>query len=394
MKPHATFPGPREPQSVLLLDDDLMITDGLAAGLEREGRTVITCNDVEAAELIVERFRPSHVVADIRLSGPFGCEGLDFIRFARTHSPQTRVILMSGDGSEALQLEASERGGVAFLRKPFEVQELDSILDLMASSDLAPMTADHHLIRMPLFDEIIGSQDLHPFFQPIVTLDGSASVVGYESVARYRSDSPFRNPELLFKYAMRKNRVSDLEFVCIASTIDSVELLPKDSLIFINVHPHVFASGRKLSERLFADAERNGLDLGRVVLEITEQSSLADTRPVLQAIDTLREAGIRFAFDDVGIAYSHLPLIGKVRPSFLKISQDFGIAFETDPTKTKIVKNILSLAADFDCQVILEGIEDVTTAHAAAELQIPLGQGFLFGRPAHASSFTGAAKSA
>ena len=44
---------PRESQLVLLIDDDVMITEGLSAGLEREGRTVITCNDVESAQLIV-----------------------------------------------------------------------------------------------------------------------------------------------------------------------------------------------------------------------------------------------------------------------------------------------------------------------------------------------------
>ena len=106
----------RESQLVLLLDDDVAITEGLSIGLEREGRTIITCNDVESAELIVERLHPSHIVADIRISGPFGFEGLDFIRFAKKHTPDSRIILISGDAGEALQLEASERGAAAFLK--------------------------------------------------------------------------------------------------------------------------------------------------------------------------------------------------------------------------------------------------------------------------------------
>src|SRR5687768_6945078 len=126
----------RDSQLILLIDDDLMVTEGLAAGLEREGRTIITCNDVESAQLIVERLSPSHIVTDVRISGPFGFEGLDFIRHAKRHSPESRVILMTGDAPEALQLEASERGAVAFLRKPFGVEELESILNLMASSEL------------------------------------------------------------------------------------------------------------------------------------------------------------------------------------------------------------------------------------------------------------------
>ena len=111
-------------QIVLILDDDLMITEGLAAGLCGTGRTLITCNDLEGAEMIVEWMKPSHVVSDVRLSGAYGFEGLDFIRFIKRTSPDTRIILMTGDAPEAMQLEASERGAVAFLRKPFEVAEL------------------------------------------------------------------------------------------------------------------------------------------------------------------------------------------------------------------------------------------------------------------------------
>jgi EAL domain-containing protein (putative c-di-GMP-specific phosphodiesterase class I) len=133
-----------------------------------------------------------------------------------------------------------------------------------------------------------------------------------------------------------------------------------------------------------------GVSLDRVVLEITEQGSLAKTFSLMQPVEELRQLGIRFAFDDVGVAYSHLPLIADIRPSFLKISQHFGTGFETDPTRMKIVMNLLSLARDFNCQLILEGIEDQSTADAAAELGIPLGQGFLFGRPADATAFAGA----
>ncbi|MGZ7031705.1 MAG: hypothetical protein ACXVIJ_06995, partial [Thermoanaerobaculia bacterium] len=88
--------GPHDHQIVLLLDDDVMITEGLAAGLSRPGRTLITANDLEGGELIVEWLKPSHVVSDVRLTGEFGYEGLDFIHFVKQISPDTRIILMTG----------------------------------------------------------------------------------------------------------------------------------------------------------------------------------------------------------------------------------------------------------------------------------------------------------
>lgn len=371
-----------ESQVVLVLDDDPMITEGLAAGLERDGRTLITCNDIESAEMMVERFHPSHVVADIRLSGPFSFEGLDFIRYVGRHAPASRVILMSGDTPEALQLEGSERGAVAFLKKPFEIDELDSILNLISCSPLSMTSDENRLIRVPLIDEIIRSTHLRPFFQPIVSLDGADTRIGYESLARFHSNSPLRNPDMLFRYAGKKNRVVDLEFACISGTLAVANSVSRSGLIFMNMHPAVFAAGRELADTLERYAILGDVSLERIVLEITEQGLLPDSRTLFETIDYLRDIGVRFALDDIGVAYSHLPLIGKIRPSFLKISQDFGTGFERDPAKTKLVSNIVSLAQDFDCDVILEGIEERSTATAATALGIALGQGYLFGRPA------------
>jgi EAL domain-containing protein (putative c-di-GMP-specific phosphodiesterase class I) len=381
MKPRGEETG-RESQFVLLLDDDVMITEGLAAGLEREGRTVVTCNDIESAELIVQRFQPSHIVADIRISGQFGFEGLDLIRYAKRHAPESRVILISGNAPEELQMEASQRGAVAFLQKPFSVEELDAMLDMISASALTRSADERGVIRIPLLHEILDSADLRPFFQPIVALDGTGRHMGYESLARYRTDTPLRNPVMLFQYAARKQRVPDLEFACMKTTMEAAPSLPPESLLFMNVHPDALGSGSRLTEALVSDEVQSGIGLDRVVLEITEQGSLTETPVLLRTIEELREHGVRFAFDDVGVAYSHLPLIGKIRPSFLKISQDFGSSFETDTTKTKIVMNLRSLAQDFNCDLILEGIEHFSTAQAAAELKIPYGQGFYFGRPA------------
>ncbi|MFA6958413.1 MAG: EAL domain-containing protein [Thermoanaerobaculia bacterium] len=373
-----------ESQLVLIVDDDEMITEGLAAGLEREGRTLITCNDIESAELVVERMYPSHIVADVRFSGPFAYEGLDFIGFAKKHAPETRIILISGDAPEALQLEASERGAVAFLKKPFPVSELDGMLDLLHCSATSALGGYARVIRMAPLDEIIRSDQLRPQFQPIVRLDGAPAVFGYEALARYRTDSFLRDPSLLFKYASRKNRVVELELACMSRALHDGAALSRKGLLFLNVHPAAFASA-DFHETVASQARGAGVDPARIVLEITEQGSLANKPAVIRNVGELRELGVRFAFDDLGMAYSHLPMMDAVRPSFLKVSQDFGTSFEKDTTRTKIVMNILSLARDFESDLILEGIEEESTAVMATHLSIPLGQGYYFARPAEAS---------
>ena len=242
---------------------------------------------------------------------------------------------------------------------------------------------------MTLLDDILRSDALRPQFQPVMRLGPAPFVFGYEALARFRADSPLRDPEVLFKYASRKHRVVELELACIARALHDGAALAKKGLLFINVHPDVFASGASFRDTIVSQAERVGVALDRVVLEITEQSSLAHTPGVIKTINDLHALGIRFAFDDVGVAYSHLPLMDAVRPSFLKVSQHFGTGFEKDPTRMKIVMNLLSLANDFKCDLILEGIEDESTATMAAHLGIPLGQGYFFARPGDPSAFAG-----
>jgi EAL domain-containing protein (putative c-di-GMP-specific phosphodiesterase class I) len=184
--------------------------------------------------------------------------------------------------------------------------------------------------------------------------------------------------------------VTDLEIACVRDSIHSGAALARTAPLFLNIHPSAFAPANRLHDAVIAEAENAGVSLNRIVLEITEQGSLSDERGALHTIDRLRALGVRFAFDDIGVSYSHLPLIGKVRPSFLKISQHFGTGFESDPTKRKIVRNLIALASEFESDLILEGVESEATANAAKELGIKYAQGFWFAMPADASTFAAA----
>ncbi|HVR43015.1 MAG TPA: response regulator [Thermoanaerobaculia bacterium] len=119
---------PSERETILIVDDDAEITDGLAAALESETRRIITCNDVESAQLVLERMAVHMLVSDVRFSGPFAFEGLDIIGFAREKAPEVRIVLMSGTGNREIETEAFRRGATAFLHKPFDVGSLEALL--------------------------------------------------------------------------------------------------------------------------------------------------------------------------------------------------------------------------------------------------------------------------
>ena len=362
---------------LLIVDDEPDIGCGLAAALECDGRRIVVCRDMESAQIMLETEPVTDVVTDVMLSGPFGFEGLNFIAEIIRVAPSARVILMTGRISDALVAEAERRGADAVLSKPFTIDVLIPLLTV--PSDTTPPS----LTILPTLDEVIESKDLRPHFQPIVSLvDGVTH--GVESLARFRAGGPFTRPDLLFAYAARRNGVSGLEAACIEETMREAVTFPDSLPLFMNIHPAAL-DGPGAVVALESSAKQSGIDLSRVVLEITEQQEIRQSPALFDAIDRLRGLGVRFAFDDVGVAYSHLPLIERIRPEYLKISQLFGTRFEADPTLTKIVRNLVALGAEFSCAMIIEGVEDASTADAAREIGIPFGQGWLFGRPADAA---------
>ncbi|MBV9184323.1 MAG: EAL domain-containing protein [Acidobacteria bacterium] len=360
-------------QTLLVVDDDPTVGLGLAVALERNGRRIIVCRDLESAQIILGSEPVTDIVTDVKLSGPFRFEGLDFITEIMSVAPSARVILMTGHSSEELVAEAERRGADAVLSKPFGTEVLEPLLS-DASGDEVPS-----LVMVPTLDEVIVSDDLRPRFQPIVLL-ADRSIHAVESLARYRAGAPFVRPDLLFEYATRRKDVARLEAACIETTMRAAVTFPESIRLFLNIHPAAL-DDIGIAATLAASARQNGVHLARVVLEITEQQELRQTPSLFEAIEQLRNLGVRFAFDDVGVAYSHLPLIEKIRPAYLKISQLFGTQFESDPTKLKIIRNIVALGVEFDCDVIIEGIEDASSEIAARDLGIKFGQGYLFGRP-------------
>src|SRR5687768_7130314 len=143
---------------LLILDDDIHIGEAMTMALERESRTIFLCRDVETAQLVVERTPLTHIVTDVKLTGPFGFEGLDFIDHVKRHAPAATIILMTGSPSPELEIEARSRGAVAFLTKPFDLAELEFLLGVPEPGS-EERDQQAQVIRIPTIAEIVASPD-------------------------------------------------------------------------------------------------------------------------------------------------------------------------------------------------------------------------------------------
>jgi EAL domain-containing protein (putative c-di-GMP-specific phosphodiesterase class I) len=366
-------------QTLLIIDDDPHVCAGLAAALEAPGRDIIVCRDFEAAAMVVERFPLTHVITDIKFTGPFRYEGLEVVDLVKRQISTASIIVMTGHATDELRAEAQARGADFVVAKPFSVAEIEHLLPLPSPNGGGSVTF------VPTIDEIIEGDLLAPVFQPLVWTENPSFAVGFEALARLRSASIFSEPETLFRYAMAKGRVTDLELAAAERSIAMGRWLSRIGILSINIHPLLFSDADRFSDSLMQSCLRAGVSPERVVLEITEQASLPDVQTVHAVAAIMRSHGFRFAFDDVGSGYSHLRAIAAVQPAYLKISQHFGTSCEGNEANRKIVENVEALGRSFSSEVVLEGIETEQTASFARELGIRFGQGFLYDRPTDVS---------
>ncbi|HEY0159192.1 MAG TPA: EAL domain-containing protein [Thermoanaerobaculia bacterium] len=367
-------------ETVLILDRDREAATSTASRLAREGRLILTGSDAAVGSLVLARMPVSSLHTDAQLDGPFSVAVLDLVADARRRAAACDIVVSSREElAPSWCAEATRRGATQIVRRPVERRS-------------ARRRTKGTLLHIPTIDELIASAHLLPAFQPIVDVGGdNPSGHGYESLARFDDGAlSFCDPQFLFDYARLTGRTAELELACLRRTLRQARSLPSGAKLFINLHPHVLDEGERLTRTLVQEAGDNGVALRNVVLEITEQEKLAATAPVCAAFESLRAHGVQFALDDVGNGYSHLDRIECVKPAYLKVSHEFGTDFEKNPVRRKIIGNILSLAHDFDCEVVLEGIESAETSGAAHDIGARYAQGFFYARPQQAAAFESA----
>lgn len=112
---------------LLLLDDEETILFAFRNYFTRCGFEVDCARELEEAEALVTHIDFDLIIADVCLSSPGSMEGLEFVRFVRTRTPRTRMIVITGYDDHGVSSEAFRRGADAFVAKPRPLAEIAKI---------------------------------------------------------------------------------------------------------------------------------------------------------------------------------------------------------------------------------------------------------------------------
>jgi len=109
---------------ILIVDDEEPVREAATEYLTAHGFAVDAAGELEEAEALLATTRYAVMIADVRLSGMHGREGLELLRFARRRTADIRVIVMTAHAAGDLEREARRRGADEFVEKPLSLAEL------------------------------------------------------------------------------------------------------------------------------------------------------------------------------------------------------------------------------------------------------------------------------
>lgn len=129
-------PSNAQPNRVLVVDDDPIVADSLAEFLAAEGydaTTAFNASEAKHALTAAATGDPDHaprpfavVISDVAMPGE---SGMDLLKHAATHHPETAFIMLTGYGQVEGAVESIRLGAVDYLTKPVVDEELRLALE-------------------------------------------------------------------------------------------------------------------------------------------------------------------------------------------------------------------------------------------------------------------------
>lgn len=194
--------------TLLIIDDEKNIREGLAANFEMEDYNVKTAASGQEGLALIEKGDIDLVITDLRMNG---MSGEEVLKKVTAETPGIPVIILTGHGSIDAAVDAMRHGAYDFLTKPLNLEQLGLIVKRALAG--REMSLQHQQLKQELEDssalkQMIGTSQAMRRVQETIrkVADSKASVlitgesgVGKELVANaIHNLSSRKNKNMIF----------------------------------------------------------------------------------------------------------------------------------------------------------------------------------------------------
>ncbi|MGN6606066.1 MAG: putative bifunctional diguanylate cyclase/phosphodiesterase [Jatrophihabitans sp.] len=240
--------------------------------------------------------------------------------------------------------------------------------------------------RLQLAEELrraIADGQIEVWYQPQIEI-ATLQVRSLEALVRWAHPvDGMRSPATFLPAARRAGLMGALSEHVASTAVQHLRGWLAEGLdlhVAINCAPPELLSHTFLP-RLYSSLQTAGVPGDRVVLEVTEDSFLADPHHAREILLQLRSHDIQISIDDYGTGFSSLAYLRDLPVQEIKIDRSFVQAAGTDERSRMIIASTVQLGHALDMRVVAEGAEDEETLGVLADLDVDCVQGYHLARP-------------
>ena len=221
------------------------------------------------------------------------------------------------------------------------------------------------------------------YYQPQIDA-ATQRVCGLEALVRWQH--PHRgllNPIAFLPAARREGLMLPLSLAVGQMVVEDLRRWRNNGLelrVSLNCAPPELLSGGFLPRLYEAIAEAK-LPAESLVIEVTEDSFIAEPARARTILRDIRAHRVQIAIDDYGTGFSSLSYLRDLPVQELKMDRSFIAAMNTDTRSRMIVASTFQMAQALGLRTVAEGVENAATAADLIAMGVDVLQGYHVAKP-------------
>ena len=379
--------------SALVVDDQEFMLDFLCMAVEKSGvgNVISATSGAEALDQVEDNKQMIDIiVCDLQMPE---MDGIEVIRHLANEGFGGGIILVSAEDKRVLKTAenmAEVRGlnVIGSLSKPIPVHKIISLVNKYAVSDQQASGSIPDITASEL-DAAIRSGEITVNYQPQVDIK-SGSVKSVETLARwFHPERGMISPDIFIDIAERNDLIVSLTESIITQAARQAASWNKQGIdlkVAINVSMNNLRH-LDFPDRLTDIVNNAGMDIKKLVIEITESRLVKDLGTCLDILTRLRLKGPVLSIDDFGTGYASMEHLKQMPFEELKIDRAFVNGAYKDDTARAILESSIFLAKQLDMSTVAEGVESKNDWDLVVGLGCDVVQGYYVAPPMDAEAF-------